>query len=42
MKWHHETAVAVLFMIALALFAIAFGCLFCETLIWHHERDHQA
>ena len=42
MKWQHETAVAVLFMIALALFAIAFGFLFCEALIWHHERDHQA
>ena len=42
MKWQHETAVAVLFMIALALFAIAFGFLFFEALIWHDERDHQA
>jgi hypothetical protein len=29
-------------VIALALFAVAFGCLLCETLIWHHEFDHQA
>ncbi len=42
MKWQHETAVAVLFMIALALFAIAFGFLFYEALIAHHERDNQA
>jgi hypothetical protein len=37
MKWQHETAVATLFMIALALFAVAFGFLFCEALIWHSE-----
>jgi hypothetical protein len=42
MKWQHDTAVAVIFVIALALFAVAFGCLLCETLIWHHEFDHQA
>jgi ABC-type dipeptide/oligopeptide/nickel transport system permease component len=42
MKWQHETAVAVLFVIALALFAIAFGHLLCEALIWHDEFDHQA
>jgi Protein of unknown function (DUF2721) len=42
MKWQHETAVAVLFVIALALLAAAFGYLLCEALIWHHEFDHQA
>jgi ABC-type dipeptide/oligopeptide/nickel transport system permease component len=42
MKWQHETAVAVLFVIALALFAVAFGYLLCEALIWHDEFDHQA
>ena len=42
MKWQHETAVAVLFMITLALIAAAFGFLFCEALIWHGEFDHQA
>jgi hypothetical protein len=42
MKWQHETAVALLFMIALALFAVAFGFLFCEAVIWHNEFDHQA
>ena len=42
MKWQHETVVAVLFMIALALFATAFGVLLCEALIWHHEFDHHA
>jgi cytochrome c biogenesis protein CcdA len=42
MKWQHDTAVAVLFVIALALFAVAFGYLVCEALIWHDEFDHQA
>jgi hypothetical protein len=42
MKWQHETAVAVLFMIALTLFAVAFGFLLCEALIWHNEFDHHA
>jgi Protein of unknown function (DUF2721) len=42
MKWQHDTAVAVLFVIALALFAVAFGYLLREALIWHHEFDHQA
>jgi ABC-type dipeptide/oligopeptide/nickel transport system permease component len=42
MKWQHETAVAVLFVIALVLFAVAFGYLLCEALIWHDEFDHQA
>ena len=42
MKWQHETVVAVLFMIALALFAVAFGFLLCEALIWHNEFDHHA
>ena len=42
MKWQHETAVALLFMITLALIAVAFGFLFCEALIWHGEFDHQA
>jgi hypothetical protein len=42
MKWQHETAVAVLFVIALALFAVAFGYLLREALIWHDEFDHQA
>jgi hypothetical protein len=42
MKWQHETVVAGLFMIALALFATAFGFLLCEALIWRHEFDHQA
>jgi hypothetical protein len=42
MKWQHETAVAVLFVIALALFAVAFGYLLCEALIWHDEFDHHA
>lgn len=42
LKWQHETAVAVLFVIALALFAVAFGYLLCEALIWHDEFDHQA
>ena len=41
MKWQHETAVAVLFIIALVLFAVAFGFLLCEALIWHHDFDHQ-
>jgi Protein of unknown function (DUF2721) len=41
MNWQHDTAVAVLFMIALALFAVAFGFLLCEALIWHHELDLQ-
>ena len=40
--WQHETATAILFMLALALFAVAFGFLPCEALIWHHEFDHQA
>jgi Protein of unknown function (DUF2721) len=35
-------AVAVLFVIALVLFAVAFGYLLCEALIWHDEFDHQA
>jgi Protein of unknown function (DUF2721) len=42
LKWQHETAVAVLFVIALALFAVAFAHLLCEALIWHDEFDHQA
>jgi Protein of unknown function (DUF2721) len=42
MKWHHETAVAVLFVIALLLFAVAFGYLLCEALIWQDEFDQQA
>ena len=42
LKWQHETAVAVLFVIALALFAVAFGYLLREALIWHDEFDHQA
>lgn len=41
-KWQHETGVAILFVIALTLFAIAFGFLLCEAIIWHHESDHQA
>ena len=41
-QWQHETAVAILFMIALALFAAAFGFLLCETIIWHREFDHEA
>jgi hypothetical protein len=42
MKWEHETAVALLFAIALALFAVAFGFLLFEALIWHAETDHRA
>jgi hypothetical protein len=41
-KWQHETAVALLFMLALALLAVAFGFLLCEAIIWHHDFDHQA
>ena len=41
-KGQHEMVVAILFVIALALFATAFGFLFCEVIIWHHESDHQA
>jgi hypothetical protein len=35
MKWEHETAVALLFAIALALFAVAFAFLLFEALICH-------
>ena len=41
-KGQHEIGVAILFVIALTLFAGAFGFLFYEAIIWHHESDHQA
>ena len=41
-KGQHEMGVAILFIIALTLFAVAFAFLFCEAIIWHHEFDHQA
>jgi Protein of unknown function (DUF2721) len=41
-KWQHETAVAILFMIALALLGVGFGFLLREAIIWHDELDHQA
>ena len=41
-KGQHEMVVAILFVIALSFFGAAFGFLFCEVIIWHHESDHQA
>ena len=41
LKGQHEIVVAILFVIALTLFAAAFGFLFSEAVIWHHEYDHQ-
>jgi hypothetical protein len=41
-KWQHETAVALLFMFALSLLAVAFAFLLCEAIIWHHDFDHHA
>ena len=41
-KWQHETAVAILFMLALALLGVGFGFLLREAIIWHDELDHQA
>ena len=41
-KGQHETGVGILFVIALTLFAVAIGFLFCEAISWHHESDHQA
>ena len=37
-----EIAVAILFVVALTLFAAAFAFLLYETMLWHHESDHQA
>ena len=41
-KGQHEIGVAIVFVIALTLFAAAFGLLFDEAIIWRHECDHQA
>jgi hypothetical protein len=41
-KWQHETAVATLFILALALLGTGFGFLLREAVIWHDELDHHA
>lgn len=41
-KGQHETAVAILFILALALLGVGCGFLLREAIIWHDELDHQA